>query len=318
MTRIAILDDYQNVALDCADWNVLPMGCEIKVFRKPLGDEDAIAEALQDFDVLVAMRERTEFPASLLEKLGSLKLLITTGMHNRSMDMDAARGLGITVCGTKSLPHPAAELTWALIMALFKKIPRENKAMHEGGWQIDVPLGLNGKTIGIIGLGRQGGQVAKMAHAFGMNIIAWSRNMTPERAAEHGATAVDKAELFRQSDVVTIHMPLSERSEGLAGAPELALMKPTAFIVNTSRGPIIDETALYEAMKSEKIAGAGIDVYSEEPLPVDHPFRTLENMILTGHTGYVTLDNFEGMYSDAVENIKGWLEGNSVRVLNEE
>ncbi len=315
-TRVAILDDYQNVALDCADWGSLPPDVEVRVFHDPLGDEAAVAGALAGFEVIVAMRERTPFPASQLEKLADLKLLVTTGMRNGAIDMDAARRRSITVCGTGILRYPAAEHACALILALVKQIPRENRTMHEGGWQSGLVDGLRGRTLGILGLGHLGSQVAAVGNAFGMRVIAWSQNLTPERAAECGAELVDKETLLRQADVLSIHLLLSQRTRGLIGAPELALMKPTAYLVNTSRGPIVDETALIEALKAGTIAGAGIDVYDIEPLPRDHPLRGLDNAILTGHTAYVMRDNYALAYGEAVEDIAAWLAGEPLRILN--
>ncbi len=315
-TRVAILDDYQNIALDSADWKSLPSDVELVVFNQYIKDENAVARALADFDVVVAMRERTPFPASLIEKLPNLKLLVTTGMRNLAIDMDAARKRGLPVCGTGLLPYPAFEHTWALILALFKQIPREDRTMHEGGWQSAISVGLRDKTLGVVGLGKLGQQVAKIGLAFGMKIIAWSQNLSEERAKECGAVRVEKNKLFADSDVVTIHLVLSERTRGLVGRRELALMKPSAFLVNTSRGPIVDEAALIDALERRAIAGAGIDVYNVEPLPSDHPLRKLDNAVLTGHTGYVMREVYTLAYGEAVEDIKAWLEGNPVRVLN--
>lgn len=315
-TRVAILDDYQNIALESADWRSLPANVEITVFNKYIKGEVAIAKTLADFDIVVAMRERTPFPASLLAKLPNLKLLITTGMRNLAIDMQAARKQGVPVCGTALLPYPAFEHAWALILALLKKIPQENEDMHKGGWQSGIAEGARGRTLGIIGLGKLGAQVAKVGLAFGMNVIAWSQNLTAERARECGATWVEKDELLAKSDVVTIHILLSDRTRGLLGKRELALMKPTAYLVNTSRGPIVDEVALIEALQRRTIAGAGVDVYDVEPLPVDHPLRKLDNAILTGHTGYVIRENYDLVYREACEDVKAWLKGEPVRVLN--
>lgn len=316
-TRVALLDDYQNVALESADWKSLPRDVEITVFNKHIKGEDAVAKVLTDFDIIVAMRERTPFPASLIGKLPNLKLLVTAGMRNLAIDMDATRQRGIPVCGTALLsPNPAFEHACALILALFKNIPREDRAMHEGGWQAGMAERLHGKTMGIIGLGKLGSLVAKIGVAFGMNVIAWSQNLTAERARECGATRVEKDELLAKSDVVTIHVLLSDRTRGLLGKRELGLMKPTAYLVNTSRGPIVDEAALIEALQKRTIAGAGIDVYDIEPLPKDHPLRKLDNAVLTGHTGYVVRDTYKLVYAEAVENIRAWLRGEPVRVLN--
>ena len=314
MTRIAILDDYLNEALDCADWSVLT-DCEIRVFDGPFDGEDAAAASLAGFEVAVAMRERTPFPASLLEKLPDLRLLVTTGMRNLSLDMEAARGLGITIAGTGLLPYPASEHAWALILGLVKNISAEDAAMHKGGWQIGLTEGLSGKTLAILGLGRLGVRVAKVGLAFDMKVIAWSQNLDAETCAKAGVVLVDKEGLFREADVLTVHTVLSERTRGLIGARELSWMKPTAYLVNTSRGPIVDESALVEALERRRIAGAGIDVYVTEPLPAKHPLRGLDNTLLTGHTGYVMKENFELAYTDAVNDIRAWLAGEPVRVL---
>jgi phosphoglycerate dehydrogenase-like enzyme len=314
--RVAILDDYQNVALDSADWNSLPPDVELVVFDRHLKGEDAVARALADFDVAVAMRERTPFPGSLIARLPRLKLLVTTGMRNLAIDIAAARARGLPVCGTDTLPYPAFEHTWALILALFKQIPRENRTMHEGGWQLGLSVGLRGKTLGVLGLGKVGGQVATLGRAFGMKVVAWSPNLTEERARECGATRVDEERLFSGSDVVSIHVVLGDRTRGLVGRRELGLMKPTAFLVNTSRGPIVDEVALIDALQRRAIAGAGIDVYDVEPLPADHPLRKLDNAVLTGHTAYVMDEVYTLAYGQAVEDIRAWLEGEPIRVLD--
>ena len=317
MTRIAILDDYQNVSLTSADWESIPDG-DIDIVNTSLMEEETSrAEALAAFEVIVAMRERTPFPKSLLDKLPNLKLLITTGMRNLSIDTTAARAAGIDVCGTQMTPYAAFELTWALIMAIAKQIPREDTAMHEGGWQEGLGIGLNGKTLGILGLGKLGSRVAKIGQGFAMETIAWSQNLTEEKAAEHGVRRVEKEELFKQSDILTIHLVLSDRSRGLVGAPELALMKPSAFLVNTSRGPLVDETALVDALRNKRIAGAALDVYNVEPLPADHPYRSLDNTVLTCHTGYVVQEMYELAYGQAVENIRAWQDGEPVRLLND-
>ena len=315
MTRIAILDDYQGVAMECADWDSLPDGCTVTSFGEALGDEDAIANRLKDFDVIIGMRERTPFPKSLINKLPNLKLLITTGLRNMSFDVAAANDQGVVVCGTVSQATPAAELTWGLVLSLFKQIPLENTVMHAGCWQKAFPATMHGKTIGIIGLGKLGSRIAAYASVFGMKVLAWSPNLTQERANEHNATAVSKEALFSDSDLLTIHMPLVPASRGLVTSEDLGRMKSSAYIVNTSRGPIVDENALADACRNRTIAGAGVDVYDVEPLPTDHPFRSIDNMILTGHIGYVTRDNYEGMYAHAIENITGWLDGTPLRVL---
>jgi len=313
--RIAVLDDYQNVSQSLADWSALDGKATIDVFNAPLGDEDAVAQALAGYDAIVCMRERTPVPASLIERLGDLKLIITTGMRNRSIDMDATSRQSITVCGTPGLGAPAGELAWALIIALMKNIPSDDRSMRNGEWQPEVGLSLGGKTLSVFGLGKLGAYVAKIGLAFEMNVIAWSQNLTDERAAEIGVRRVTKEEALSEADVLTIQLVLSDRSRGLIGAPELALMKPTAFLVNTSRGPIVEESALINALQRKQIAGAGLDVFDVEPLPVSHPLRSLENTILTPHTGYVTAENLSGMYQSAVENIAAFIDGNPVRVL---
>ncbi|TFH48196.1 MAG: D-2-hydroxyacid dehydrogenase family protein [Lysobacterales bacterium] len=317
MNRIAILDDYQNTARDCADWDSIPGSPEIVAFREHMPDEAAVAEAIANFDIVVVMRERTPFPESLMARLPRLQLLVTTGMRNLAIDMQAARARGVTVCGTALVPHAAFEHAWALILALVKRIPSEDRVMREGGWQGGVSTGLHGRTLGVLGLGKLGAQAARVAHAFGMRVIAWSQNLSDEQAAAHGAERVDKNSFFRESDIITIHLVLSDRTRALVGKHELALMKPTAMLINTSRGPIVDEAALIEALRAGSIAGAGLDVFDTEPLPADHALRTLANTVLTGHTGYVMQENYVLSYSQAVEDIKAWLDGSPIRVLNE-
>ena len=317
MTRIAILDDYAGTALGATDWGVL-RDADIDVFNEHLGhDEAAVASALVPYEVLVAMRERTPFPASLFEKLPNLKLLVTTGMRNLAIDMEAGRARGIDICGTDMLPYPAFEHAWALILAVTKQIPKGDHTMKTGGWQQGTGVGLNGKTLGVLGLGKLGAQAARVGNAFEMDVIAWSENLTEERCAEvGGVTRVDKEEFFRRADVITVHMVLSDRSRGLVGAQEIDLMKSSAYLINTSRGPIVDEAALIEALQAGRIAGAGIDVFDVEPLPKDHPYRKLDNAVLTGHTGYVIAELYEKVYGQAVENIQAWLDGNPTRLLN--
>lgn len=316
MTRIALLDDYQDVALQMADWSALPADTEIQVFRGHLADEDALVMRLQDFDIIMAMRERTPFPRRLLERLPRLQLLITSGMRNAAIDLQAAADCGTTVCGTGGLPYPTAELTWGLILGLLRHIPREDHATRTGHWQVSMGIGLQEKTLGVMGLGRLGSQVAAVGKAFQMDVLAWSQNLTAERATQCGATLVSKEELLSQSDVVTIHLVLSDRTRALVGAHELRLMQPTAYLVNTSRGPIVDEQALIQALEQGTIAGAGLDVFDEEPLPLDHPLRRLENTVITPHIGYVTDETYRVFYSDALENIQAFLNGAPLRVLN--
>jgi phosphoglycerate dehydrogenase-like enzyme len=316
MTRVAVLDDYQGVALKMADWRALPADVDVQVFRDHLAAESAVVERLKGFDIVVAMRERTPFPRRVLEELPRLRLLITTGMRNASIDVDAATACGVLVCGTEGLPYPTAELTWALILALVRQIPREDHATRNGQWQVSVGVGLQGKTLGVIGLGRLGSQVATIGKAFGMAVLAWSQNLTAERAAQYGATLVSKDALLSQADIVTIHLVLSNRTSGLIGARELGLMKPTAYLVNTSRGPIVDEQALIQTLQRRAIAGAGLDVFDAEPLPLDHPLRRLENTVLTPHLGYVTAETYHIFYGHAVDNILAFLRGQPIRALN--
>jgi len=313
MTKVAIIDDYQNVALKMADWDSLE--AEVEVFTDHLEDEDDVAARLLPYDVVVVNRERTPFPDSLLGKLSNLKLLITNGMYNNSIDIAAAHTRGITVCGSPSLGHPTPELTWGLIISLARNIPMEERNVREGRWQTTVGLSLKGRTLGIIGLGRLGTPVAQVGLAFGMEVLAWSPNLTDERAAEAGVTRADKDELLAKSDFITLHMPLSDRSRGIMGAEDFAKMKPTAFLINTSRGPLVDEAALIEALNSGAIGGAGLDVYDHEPLPADHPIRSMPNTVLTPHLGYVTVENYEAYYPKAVESIIGWQKGAPTGVL---
>jgi phosphoglycerate dehydrogenase-like enzyme len=315
MTRIAILDDYQDAARRLADWARLPAGAELTVFRDHLADLHAVAARLADFDVVVAMRERTPFSRALLERLPRLRLLVTTGMRNAAIDLQAAVDRGVVVCGTGGLPYPTAELAWGLVLSLMRCIPREDRATREGRWQETVGLGLNGKTLGVLGLGTLGSRVARFGRAFEMEVLAWSQNLTAERAAELGAVRVEKDDLLARSDVVSIHLVLSERTRGLIGARELGLMKRTAYLVNTSRGPIVDETALVRALREGTIAGAGLDVYDEEPLPLDHPLRGLPSTVITPHLGYVTEETYRIFYGQALEDILAFLRGEPVRVL---
>jgi phosphoglycerate dehydrogenase-like enzyme len=313
VTRIAILDDYQGVALSLADWS----GFEVEAFRDHLAGEDAVAERLADFDVVVAMRERTPFPRTLLERLPRLRLLVTTGMRNASIDLAAAREHGIVVSGTGGSGTTTAELTWGLVLAVTRGIPAEVAAVRSGGWQVGLGTGLHGGTLGILGLGRIGGQVARFGNAFGMRVIAWSENLTAERARECGAELVARQTLLAEADVLTIHLVLGDRSRGLVGAPELAQMKPTAFLVNTSRGPIVQETALVEALEAGTIAGAALDVFDEEPLPAEHPLRRLPNVVATPHIGYVTAGSYRIFYGEAAEDVRAFLAGQPVRIVTD-
>ncbi|TFV74381.1 D-2-hydroxyacid dehydrogenase family protein [Blastococcus sp. CT_GayMR19] len=315
MHRIAVLDDYQSVAATFTDWSQVPEPVEVVEFSDHLADEDALAARLEPFDVVVAMRERTPFPRSLLSRLPNLRLLVTTGAKNASIDKDAARELGITVCGTGAHPTGPVELTWALILAAARHLPQEDANVRAGGWQQTVGTDLAGATLGVVGLGRLGEKVARIGGAFGMDVVAWSQNLTAERAAEVGVRRVTKDELLSTSDVVTIHLQLSDRTRGLIGAPEFALMKHTAILVNTSRGPIVDEAALLDALRDDQIAGAALDVFDTEPLPDDHPLRREPRAVLTPHLGYVTKATYEVFYRGAVEDVAAFLAGAPIRVI---
>ncbi len=318
VVRVAILDDYQNVALRLADWDSLS-GCEVVAFSDHLSDEARLAGRLGDFDIIVAMRERTPFPASLLRRLPGLRLLVTTGSRNSAIDLRAAQAQGIVVCGTGGLGYPTSELTWALIMAHMRQVATEDRALREGRWQTTLGRGLKGKTLGIIGLGRKGAEVAGYAKAFGMDILAWSRNLTDERAHAAGAKRVPLPHLLGLSDIVTIHIVLGETTRGLIGEKELASMKPGAIIVNTSRGPIIQQDALVDALEKGTIAGAALDVFDDEPLNgADHPLTRAPNTLLTPHVGYVTEEGYRVFFEDAVADIAAFLKQSPIRVLGVE
>ena len=319
MTRLrcAILDDYLNLALTTADWSKVRDRVDITVFNQPFASQEAAASALQDFEIICAMRERTPFPRALFAGLPKLKLLITSGMRNAAIDMEAAKDHQVVLCGTQWARDPTASLAMGLILELTRNIGRENARMHAGEpLQKFVGIEIEGRTLGVIGLGKLGSKVSKLAQAFGMNVIAWSPNLTPERCKEVGVTYATKEELFATADIVTIHVVLGPRSRGLVGHADLARMKPTAYLVNTARGPIVDEAALLETLQQRKIAGAAMDVFSVEPLPVDHPFRKLDNMVLTPHLGYVTEDSFRNHYAQMVEGIDAWFKGEPLRKLN--
>lgn len=317
LLKLAILDDYVNAALKMANWDSLPDSIETVVFDQHLGhNEDAVVEALTPFDILVCMRERTPLPTSVITRLPNLKLIVTTGMRNLAIDTKLAAERGIPVCGTGMTTYAAAEHSWALLMGLAKNLTAEDHSMKTGGWHLDYATPLNGRTIGLIGLGKLGSQVARYAQAFQMNVIAWSENLTEQRAEECGATRVDRDTLLKTSDYIVIHQVLSDRTRGLIGESELAMMKPTAYLINTSRGPIVQEQALIKALKAKQIAGAGLDVFDVEPLPVDHAYRGLDNALLTGHTGYVVEDGLARAYSEALEDVQAWLDGKPVRVIN--
>lgn len=317
LSRLAILDDYQGVARALGPWDRLPADLRIEVFRDTLTDPDALAERLRPFDALVIMRERTPFPRALLERLPDLRLLVTTGMRNRSVDLAACAEKGVTVCGTPGFGNPTVDLTWGLILSVLRRIPEQERALREGRWQ-PAPLGstVEGKTLGVLGLGNLGTKVARVGAAFGMRVVAWSPNLTEERAAGAGAQRVDKAALMAESDVLTLHLVLSERSRGIVGAEDIARMKRGAVVVNTSRGPLIDQPALIAALREGRIAGAGIDVYDQEPLPPDHPILSAPNTVLTPHLGYVTEENYRVYFQGAVEAVEGYLKGSPVRVLS--
>jgi len=314
--KVAVLDDYQGVALDFADWSILEGRADVKVFRDHLSDPDKVGERLKPFDVVCVMRERTPLPRSIIEKLTNLRLIVSTAGRNASIDMDAAKERGITVCGTPSTSHGTVELTWALILVVMRNLLAEVASVRDGKWQVAVGDDLQGKTIGIVGLGKIGARIANIARAFGMNIVAWSQNLTPEVAREHGVRLVSKEQLFRESDIVTLHLVLSPRTKAVVGAAELKLMKPSAYLVNTSRGPLVDEEALIEALKSRTISGAALDVYDAEPLPESHPFRSLKNVLATPHIGFVTQEVYKIFYRGIVEDIAAWLDDNPIRVIN--
>ena len=312
MTRLrcAILDDYMNLTLQMADWSKLGDRVDITVFNQPFASGEAAASALQDFEIICAMRERTPFPRALFAALPRLKLLITSGLRNAAIDMEAAKDHQVVLCGTQWGRDPTAPLTMGLILELTRNIGRESARMHAGEpLQKFIGTEIEGKTLGVVGLGKLGAKVSALAKAFGMNVIAWSPNLTAERCKEVGVGYASKEELFSTADIVTVHVVLSQRSRGLVGADDLARMKPTAYLVNTARGPIVDEAALLETLKARKIAGAAVDVFSVEPLPVEHPFRKLDNLVLTPHLGYTTQETFRAHYSQMVECIGAWFKG---------
>lgn len=312
--RCAILDDYQNVALNLADWSRVKKDAEIIVFNEPLGGK--AVETLRDFSILCLMRERTLFDRKTIEALPNLKLLVTSGMRNAAIDLKAAAERNIPVCGTESIGTPTAELVFGLMLELTRKIGFEHARLKAGAaWQSTVGIELAGKTLGILGLGKLGLRVAEIGKAFGMNLIAWSQNLTEEKASAASAKRVSKEELFRQSDFITIHTQLSERTRGVVGAAEFSLMKPGAYLINTSRGPIIEEKALIAALREKKIAGAGIDVYDVEPLVLDHPLRKIESAVITPHLGYVTVEGYSRFYSQMAEDVRAWLDGKPIRLI---
>ena len=315
--RCAILDDYQNVVLKITDWSKVSGDLDIKVFNQHLGSPENVIKALQGFEIVCAMRERTAFPRAVIEKLPDLKLLITTGLRNASIDVAAAKERGVVVCGTPSTGNPTSGIAIGLMLELTRRIGYENARMKAGvPWQTTIGMDLDGMTLGVLGLGKLGTRTAKIAQAFGMKVIAWSQNLTPEKCKEVGVDYVSKEDLFRHADFITIHVILSQRTRGLVGAKEIALMKPSAYLINTSRGPIIDEAAMLTALRENKIAGAGLDVFDVEPLPVDHPLRKMDNVVLTPHLGYVATQNYRAYFGGVVDDIRAFLDGKPVRVLD--
>jgi phosphoglycerate dehydrogenase-like enzyme len=316
MTRIVVLDDYQGVAHRFGGWERLPAGCEVVYSHEHLDSLDAVCDALSGAEVAIAMRERTPLGGAHFERLSELKLLVTTGMANAAIDVAAAASAGIVVCGTGGNPRATVEHAWALILALARSIPNEDAGMRAGAWQRTIGTDLSGSILGLVGFGRLGSAMAPVALAFGMEVLAWSQNLDPAAAAEAGAEAVDKTELFERADFVSVHYRLSPRSKSLVGVEELARMKPSAFLINTSRGPLVDRDALLAGLNAGEIAGAALDVYDVEPLPADDPFRRAQHTVLSPHLGYVTADTYSTFYSEAVEDILAYLDGNPIRVLS--
>lgn len=314
--QIAVIDDWQDVARDVVDWSVLDSLGEVTFVHEYPADNATLAERLGRFEVICVMRERTRFDEDLLKRLPNLKLLVTGGMRNAALDMPAAARLGIKVCGTDSYKHAAPELTWALIMAATRNLVNEANALRAGQWQQGLGSDLHGKTLGILGLGSIGQRVAQFGQVFGMRVIAWSENLTAERAEQAGVTYVSKQQLFEQADVLSVHLVLSDRSRGLVDAQALDWMKPTALLVNTARGPIVDEAALIKALQKQRIGSAALDVFDQEPLPALHPFRALDNVLATPHVGYVSRQNYELFFSQMIEDIQAWSTGEPVRLLN--
>ncbi len=315
--RCAILDDYQNVALKLADWTPIRDRVDLTVFDQPFASAADAISALQDFEIVCAMRERTPFPGDVLSALPKLKLLLTSGMRNASFDLETAKQRGVTVCGTGNVGNPTAGLAIGLMLELTRKIGFENARMKAGeAWQVTVGQDVEGKTLGVVGLGKLGTKVALIAKALGMNVKAWSTNLTKETCDAAGVAYATKEELFATSDVITIHTVLSARSKGLVSRDDLARMKPTSYLINTARGALVDEGALLELLQQRRIAGAGLDTYSQEPLPVDHPLRKLDNVVITPHLGYVTEENYRRYYEDMVDGIAAWLKGAPVRLIS--
>ena len=324
MPKVAILDDYANAALDVADWSPVLAKAEVSVFDRHLAEDEA-AEILKPFDVICTVRERMALPRTLIERLPNLKLITIIGMNLPNLDMQAATDRGVLVAHSNfaapafaKVANATPELTWGLLIATVRHMTYESRRMHEGGWQSTTGIILAGRTLGLLGLGRIGKRMAEYAKAFGMEVIAWSQNLTREAAEAVGVRYVDKDQLFEQADVLSIHLVLSDRSRGLVGARELGLMKPDAYLINTSRGPIVDESALIAALKAGRLAGAGIDVYGAEPPPADHPFRSMDNVTVTPHLGYVTRETLHAFYTDTIENVAAWLDGRLERIVNRE
>jgi len=315
LLNCAVLDDYQNCALGFANWGSLK-DVQVQIFTDTISSQAGLLERLAGFEIIVAMRERTRFDAGLLELLPRLKLLVSTGMRNGAIDVDAAEARGIVVCGTRILPNPAPELAWGILLALARKIPDQVASVRAGGWQTQIGVGLEGKTLGIVGLGKIGTRMARVAQAFNMSVLAWQPTITRERCKAAGVECASSLEdLMERSDIVTVHLVLADSTRGLIGSQELARMKPTAMLVNTARGPLIDEEALVRSLQEGRIAGAALDVYDIEPLPAHHPLRSLPNVIATPHLGYVSRENYQIFFSEAVENIQNWLQGTPVRRL---
>jgi phosphoglycerate dehydrogenase-like enzyme len=322
MPKVAILDDYARAAFDVADWSPVQAKAEVTVFDRHLSEDEAV-EALQPFDVLCTVRERMALPRTLIERLPNLKLITIIGMSLPNLDLDAATDHGVRVAHVnyanpafRSISNATPELAWGLMIATVRNLAEEHRRMREGGWQSTTGMILSGKTLGLVGLGRIGKRMAEYAKVFGMEVIAWSQNLTDEKAQEAGATRVEKLDLFKRADLVTLHLILSHRSRGIVGACELSVMKPSSWLINSSRGPLIDEKALIETLTEKRIAGAAIDVYDEEPLPAGHPFRRLDNVLATPHIGYVTEDTYKIFYNDSVENIAAWINGKSIRIMD--
>jgi D-3-phosphoglycerate dehydrogenase len=316
MLRAAILDDYQNVALTFADWSPIAKDVEIKVFNEPFASQDEAIKALQGFAIVVGMRERTPFRRKVIEALPDLKLLITTGAKNNSFDIKAATERGVTVCGTGAVGNPTTGIAFGLMLELTRRIGFENARLKAGApWQVTIGQDLEGLTLGIVGLGKLGQRVAAVGKAFGMKVIGWSQNLTPEKAKEAGVDYASREDLFRNADFVTIHYQLSDRSRGLIAGDDIGRMKKSAYLINTARAPIVDQAALLKALQDKKIAGAGLDVFEVEPLPLDHPYRKLDNVVITPHLGYVSEQNYRKYFPDIVEDIRAWLDGKPVRVI---